>query len=151
MKLAGLIARLILGSVLVFAGASKRAAPVEEFAVVIESYDILPTDAAQSAAALLPWAELFVGFALIFGYFTQASAAAAGAMFTGFLLALISTKARGIELPNCGCFGAGFHMPMAATITMDAALLLDAAFAFKFGAQALSLDNWASPRYTERA
>lgn len=151
MKWAGLAARLILGSVLVFAGASKRAAPVEEFSVVIESYDILPSDAAQSAAALLPWAELFVGFALIFGYFTQISAAVAGAMFTGFLLALISTKARGIELPNCGCFGSGFHAPLWVTIAMDAVLLADAAFAFKYGALGASLDNWAGPRYTERA
>jgi len=151
MKWAGLVARIVLGSVLIFAGASKRAAPVEEFAVVIESYDVLPADAAQSAAALLPWAELFVGFALIFGWLTKWSSASAGGLFVAFLLALTSTKVRGIELPNCGCFGAGLHLPTWATMAMDAFLLLDAAVAFKFGESAFSLDNWAEGRYTQRA
>jgi uncharacterized membrane protein YphA (DoxX/SURF4 family) len=151
MRWAGLAARLVLGLVLVFAGASKRASPVEEFSVVIESYDILPADASQSVAALLPWAELLIGFSLIFGFFTAPAAAAAGALFGGFLAALLSTKARGINLPNCGCFGAGFHMPLGATMTMDALLLVAAGLAFKHGAGAFSLDKWSGPRYTERA
>lgn len=151
MKWAGLVARLILGGVLIFSGASKRAQPVEEFAVVVESYGILPPDPSQSAAAVLPWVELFVGFALVFGYFTPLASAGAGALLAIFLLALISTKARGIELPNCGCFGAGLHVPAWVTMTMDSLLLIDAGVAFKFGSQALSLDNWAAPGYTGRA
>jgi uncharacterized membrane protein YphA (DoxX/SURF4 family) len=145
---AGLAARVILGGVLIFAGASKTAAPVEEFAVVIESYDVLPTDAAQGAAALLPWFELALGFSLVFGYLTKPASAAAGALFGAFLLALLSTKVRGIELPNCGCFGASFHAPTWVTMIMDALLLCDAAVAFAYGSRRLSLDNWADPRYT---
>lgn len=151
MKWAGLAARVVLGSVLIFSGGSKRAQPVEEFAVVVESYGILPADASQSAAAVLPWVELFLGFALVFGYFTPLSSAAAGGLFCVFLLALISTKARGIELPNCGCFGGGVHMPTWVTMMMDSVLLLLSAVAFKFGGLALSLDKWAEPGYTQRA
>lgn len=145
---AGLAARLILGGVLIFAGASKTAGPTEEFAVVIESYDVLPTDASQTAAAFLPWLELALGYALVFGWLTKPAAGAAGALLAAFLLAMLSTKARGIELPNCGCFGAGFHAPLWVTMSMDALLLAGAFAAFKGGASLLSLDNWADGRYT---
>jgi uncharacterized membrane protein YphA (DoxX/SURF4 family) len=144
----GLAARLALGGVLVFAGFHKTAAPSEEFAVIIEAYGLVSSDAAQSLAVFLPWVELLVGFALLFGWMTQIAAAAGGAMFAGFLLALGSTLARGIELPNCGCFGGGVHMPVPATMAMDAALLACAAAAFLYGAGTLSLDKWADARYT---
>ena len=67
-------------------------------------------------------------------------------MFACFLGALISTKARGIELPNCGCFGAIFHVPLLATMIMDAFMLAAAGVSFSRGAQRLSLDNWSAEK-----
>ena len=40
----GLAARLIVGGVLVYAGAVKAAGPAEEFALVIGAYQVLPSD-----------------------------------------------------------------------------------------------------------
>jgi uncharacterized membrane protein YphA (DoxX/SURF4 family) len=139
----GLVARLLLGLMFVVSGASKRSAPAEEFAVVIENYDLVSTDAAQSVSALLPWVELLVGFALIFGFLTPQASAAAGAMLLVFVLALLSTKARGLDLPNCGCFGGRFH-PAPMTMAALDALMTGAAFlSLRHGAKRLSLDNWA--------
>jgi uncharacterized membrane protein YphA (DoxX/SURF4 family) len=147
---AGLAARVALGLTLVFAGASKRAVPVEEFAVVIDAYAVVSPDAAQSIAALLPWAELLLGFSLLGGFMTPFAGAAAGALFVGFLGALLSTKARGFELPNCGCFGSNIHMSTSVTMAMDAILLACAVLAARYGRRRLSLDNWSSQGYTGR-
>ena len=141
-------ARVLLGATLIFSGASKVSAPSEEFAVVIEAYNLVPADAAQSLAALLPWAELVLGFALLLGYFTQQAALAAAAMLVVFIGAILSTKARGIELPNCGCFGASFHPKPMVTVALDALLLVTAAAAYAYGACRISLDNWANGGYT---
>ncbi|MDE2238033.1 MAG: DoxX family membrane protein [Elusimicrobia bacterium] len=141
--LAGLMARVLVGGVLIAAGASKRAKPPEEFAVVIEAYDIAPQDSVQSLSVLLPWAELLVGFSLLFGFLTPAASAAAAAMFSGFLLALLSTKFRHIPLPDCGCFGQGLHLPTTVTIALDALLLLPCSLlSLRQGARFLSLDAW---------
>jgi len=146
----GLIARLAIGGVLIVAGASKLSSPPEEFAVVIESYELVSPDAAQSLAALMPWGELVLGFALVFGFWTPAASIAAGAMFVTFIGAILSTKARGIELPNCGCFGGSFHPRPTVTMLMDVGLLLAAYAAFFHGSRLWSLDNWAEGRYTPR-
>ena len=144
----GLIARLAIGGVLIVAGASKLSAPPEEFAVVIESYELVSPDAAQTLAAFMPWCELILGFALILGYFTSAASAAAGAMLATFVGAIVSTKARGIDLPNCGCFGGSFHPKPTETLAMDLVLLLAAYAAYFHGSRLWSLDNWAERRYT---
>ena len=135
--------RVALGLVMVVSGALKAAAPAEEFSFVIEAYSIVPADMALSLAAFLPWAELLLGFSLITGYFTRLACAGAGAMLLTFVCAILSTKARGIELPNCGCFGSGFHPSATTTMLMDSALSVAAWFCFKRGPVALSLDHWA--------
>lgn len=145
---AALAARLLAGLVLVASGTMKASAPAEEFALIISAYDIVPEPMALTLATFLPWAELLIGFSLIFGYFTRAAASAAIGLFAVFLAALLSLKARGIELPNCGCFGQGWHMPPSATMGMDAALLLLAILAWRAGASRASLDNWTDRSYT---
>ena len=146
----GLAARVVLGAVLIVSGATKTSAPKEEFAVVIEAYDLVPADAAQTLSALLPWAELTLGFALVFGFLTPLSSAAGGLMMLVFIGAILSTKARGIELPNCGCFGGKIHPPPLVTAAIDAVLVILAAAAWRFGGERLSLDNWAGQGYTGR-
>ncbi|MBI4375263.1 MAG: DoxX family protein [Elusimicrobia bacterium] len=145
---AGLAARVLLGALLAFAGANKFAQPTEEFALIIESYHIVPPDFALALAAFLPWAELLLGFSLIFGYFTRGAALGAAAMLAGFILALLSVKARGIMLPSCGCFGMGWHPTPNQTLLLDSGLLALCFAAFKAGCRLYSLDNWADSGYT---
>lgn len=140
----GLAGRLILGAVFVGSGTLKAAGPVEEFAVVIAGYGILPDSMNATAAALIPWFEVFAGLSLLAGYFTKQAAAASGALSLCFILALLSVKLRGYELPNCGCFGNAVHLSMWQALAMDAVLVACAAAAFKAGAARLSLDNWVN-------
>jgi len=139
----GLAARVLVGLVFIVSGALKAAAPAEEFALVIESYDLVRSaDLILVMATFLPWLEVIAGFALVFGYLARPAAAAAGGMLLAFVAAILSTKFRGLELPNCGCFGWGFHPSPSQALVMDALLSAAAAQAFRRGAELLSLDNW---------
>ena len=141
---AGLAARLIVGAVLIYAGATKAAAPAEEFALVIQSYDVVPLSVALPLAGLLPWFEMLVGWALLLGVETTGAAAAACAMFGLFLAALGSVVARGIPIPNCGCFGDAMHFTPVQALGFDSvmAALCWTAFRGDFPAL-LSLDSWS--------
>ncbi|MFA6002766.1 MAG: MauE/DoxX family redox-associated membrane protein [Elusimicrobiota bacterium] len=144
----GIAARMLVGLVLVMSGTYKAAAPPEEFALVIDAYRMIPSaDLIQAMAVFLPWLELLVGFALILGYFTRHCAVAAAGMFGVFITAILSIKLRGIDLPNCGCFGFGFHPQPLQTAIMDALLFGAALLAYRHGPDRLSLDNWGGSGY----
>lgn len=145
---AGLAGRLLAGAALAYSGTLKAAAPPEEFAIVIEAYGMLPLSMVPSVSALLPWAEALAGFALILGFLTRASAAAAAAMFLAFETALLYAQARGLDLGSCGCFGPEIHLTPGQASLLDLLLLAAAAAAFGAGDRLLSLDNWASAGYT---
>ena len=132
-----------MGAVLVISGTLKAAGPVEEFTVVISAYGILPDSMTATAAAFIPWIEIFAGLSLIAGYFTRQAAVAAGGLSSFFIVALLSVKLRGYELPNCGCFGNSVHLTTWQALALDATLVTCALAAFKTGAARFSLDNWA--------
>ncbi len=140
--LLALLARLFVGAVLVYAGASKASAPAEEFALVIGSYDLVPNSIALPMAGLLPWLELLVGWALILGVRTKAASAIAGAMTCVFLLAIASVIIREIPLPNCGCFGEGMHFSPAHAFIIDSLLTFLCWIAYSTDSNLFSLDSW---------
>lgn len=142
-QIAGLAARLIVGAVLVYAGASKVSAPAEEFALVIQSYDVVPVSVALPMAGLLPWVELLVGWALLLGVETPAASGAALAMFGVFLTALVSVIARGIPIPNCGCFGDAAHFTPHQALLFDSVMGALSWAAFRSGSGPVSLDSWS--------
>jgi len=150
LEYAGLAARVAVGATLIASGALKAAGAPEEFAIILSFYNILPDAMVMSAAAVLPWIELLIGFSLVFGYFGKQAAGAALGLFGVFFLALLSTKLRGIDLPNCGCFGASWHVPPSVTMGMDAGLIILASLALRHGSALASLDNWAQRGYTQR-
>ncbi|MBI3565143.1 MAG: DoxX family membrane protein [Elusimicrobia bacterium] len=141
--LLAMFARVFVGAVLVYAGASKAAAPAEEFALVIGAYDVLPTSMTLPMAGLLPWVELIVGWALILGVQARMAGAAAGAMTTMFLAAIGSVLARGIPIPNCGCFGEAMHFTPGHAFLFDSLLAALCWVVFTAEPDPLSLDSWS--------
>lgn len=138
----GLAARLLVGAVLIYAGASKASAPAEEFALVIGSYDLVPIGLTLPLAGLLPWLEVLVGWALVLGVDTRAAAVTAGAMTSVFLIAIASVILRGIPIPNCGCFGDSMHFSPAHAFLFDTVLTALCWTAFKAEPHPWSLDSW---------
>ena len=89
-----------------------------------------------------------MGWSLILGVRLRESAVATGALFGSFLLALAMVKLKGIQLPNCGCFGDAIHFTPVQAIAFDSLLLGLCWLAWKSAPAPLSLDSWTEGGYT---
>jgi len=106
-EIIGLLARLAVGGVLLYAGLLKALAPAEEFGYAIETYKLLDARLSLWSAYLVPWLEIYAGLLLAAGVFTRFSALFSGAMFLFFELILAQAWLRGLPITSCGCFGSG--------------------------------------------
>jgi uncharacterized membrane protein YphA (DoxX/SURF4 family) len=103
--LVGLLARLLLGGVIVVAGLLKVAQP-ETSARAVRAYQLLPFDLAGYVGYALPVLEIAVGVLLVLGLFTRVSAIVGGLLMVAFTIGIASAWARGLSI-DCGCFGHG--------------------------------------------
>jgi putative oxidoreductase len=116
-----LLLRVVLGAILIVAGASK-VGHAAEFAAQIAGFRLLPQPVIAPLALLLPFLEILTGGYLILGLFTRAAAWVATVMFAVFDLAIASAVVRGMTV-SCGCFG-----PNDRTVTTWAEVARDAVF-----------------------
>ena len=144
-RFVSVFARLLIGIILIVAGVSKLAAPKEEFALIIEAYNLVSPSTALTLATFLPWLELLIGYSLLTGYLLRLFTVASGVLFVAFDFALFSLKIRGIELPSCGCFGASFHPEPKIMIGVDFVLIILSLIIFKVQ-PIWALDLWAGKR-----
>jgi len=117
-----ILARLVVGTVLMYAGFMKAVGPSAEFAAFLEAYKLFPPWLLSPLAIAVPYVEMWVGLFVLTGFYTRQALLAAAALFTVFLLALGSTLVRGIDLASCGCFGADALSPRY-TMILDTVLL----------------------------
>jgi len=103
--LIGLLARLIVGVVLVVAGGLKVTSPAVS-ARAVRAFQILPYDFAGYVGYALPVVEILIGLLLVAGLFTRASAILGGLLMLAFIIGISSAWARGLTI-DCGCFGGG--------------------------------------------
>ncbi|MEP7191669.1 MAG: DoxX family protein [Actinomycetota bacterium] len=101
----GLVARLILGVVLIWAGASKVTNPAAS-ALAVRAYKLLSYDVAGYVGYALPVVEILVGLLLVTGLFTRLSAALGGLMMLAFIIGISWAWSHGYSI-DCGCFGGG--------------------------------------------
>ena len=142
--LIGLLARLILGGVLLVAGALKVTVPAVS-ARAVQAFQILPFDFAGYVGYALPVVEIAVGTLLVIGLFTRASAVVGGLLMLAFIVGIASAWARGLSI-DCGCFGGGGTIEAAQTqylkdILRDAGLVVCAAWLVARPRTAFSLDH----------
>ncbi len=103
----GLLARLAVGGMFVYAGTIKLLAPAEEFAYAIETYKVTGAQLSLWAAYALPWLELYSGLLLLCGIFTRFNALFCGGLLIFFEVLLAQAWLRGLPVTSCGCFGSG--------------------------------------------
>ena len=111
--LIGLLARLILGIVLIWAGAAKVTHPAVS-AAAVRAYQLLDYNVAGYVGYALPVLEILVGLLLVVGLFTRASAAVGGLLMVAFIFGISWAWAHGYAL-DCGCFGGGGTIAAAQT------------------------------------
>lgn len=105
LDLVGLVARLLLGGVMLVAGLLKVTKP-DVSARAVQAYQILPFDLATYVGYGLPILEILLGALLVLGLFTRTAAAVSGVLLVAFIIGIASAWARGISI-DCGCFGQG--------------------------------------------
>jgi uncharacterized membrane protein YphA (DoxX/SURF4 family) len=103
--LIGLAARLILGVVLIWAGAAKVTHPAVS-AQAVRAYQLLNYNVAGYVGYALPMLEILVGLLLVAGLFTRVCAAIGGLLMLAFIFGISWAWAHGYAL-DCGCFGGG--------------------------------------------
>ena len=118
-----LITRLIVGAVLLYAGFMKAVGPSAEFAAILAAYKLFPPALIGPLSQGLPYVEMWVGLFILTGLYTRQAAFAAALLFTSFLITLLSSLLRGIDLVSCGCFGADALSPRH-TLILDTVLLV---------------------------
>ena len=132
-----------LGSVFVFTGFQKLLAPAENFAAVIETFEIVRGAPAQALARTLPWLEFVAGALFALGLWTRASASVLWAMNTVFIGVLAQALWRRLPIEQCGCFGEAVSLSPLQMLAVDAGLwaLFLFFFATRNRVEPLSLDK----------
>jgi uncharacterized membrane protein YphA (DoxX/SURF4 family) len=146
-----LLARLLLGGVLLVAGGLKVTKPTES-ANAVAAYKLLPTNLAHLFGYALPWIEVAIGLLLIVGMLVRPAAIAGGLIMVLFIGAIASAWARGLLL-DCGCFGGGgeldpsmasqVHRTYFIEIMRDLGLALSAFYLYFFPYGKLSFEKAA--------
>ncbi len=139
-------ARLLLGVVLVVAGALKMPDPAAAERAV-RAYRLLPEALVGPVAFGLPVVEIVVGLALLVGVRVRGAALASAALMAVFLAAVGSAWARGLQI-DCGCFGGGGQVAAGQTgypgeVARDVGLLLVSLALARWPASRLALGGRA--------
>jgi len=100
-----MLSRLIVGGIFIYASFYKIVEP-SMFAKSILYYHLVPGPLVNLMAIILPWLEILVGLALVFGVVYRGAVWWANLMLVIFIVALASTIARNLDI-ECGCFKAG--------------------------------------------
>jgi uncharacterized membrane protein YphA (DoxX/SURF4 family) len=98
--------RLVLGAIFAYAAWVKLRLPWQLFAMSIDSYQLLPPGPVEFLARTLPWFELALGVALIFGVWLRWCAAVTSLLLAVFFSLIVRAALKGQEI-SCGCFGPG--------------------------------------------
>lgn len=122
----GLVARLGLAAVWLVSGVLKAIDPDQTY-VAVRAYDVLPDDAVEVVAALLPWMEIAFGVLLLVGVGTRLVAVMSLALLIVFMAGVVQAWARGLSI-DCGCFGGGGTVEPGQTAYVEE-LLRDTGFA----------------------
>lgn len=155
LDLLGLVLRLVLGAVMLWASLSKITA-LETSALAVRAYQIFPYGLANAIGYCLPMVELVLGLLLVLGLFTRVSALVTSLFMVAFIAGITSAWARGLSI-DCGCFGGGGTIdPDAATgryiteIVRDVVLAAMGLWLVRRPRTAFALDRWVLPAQWSR-
>ncbi|UCD94963.1 MAG: DoxX family membrane protein [Candidatus Zixiibacteriota bacterium] len=98
----GLVVRLAVGIIFVYASIDKIAQP-GQFARIVYNYHLLPGELVNLMAIIMPWIELFCGAFLILGIYKEGSVLILNVLVLVFIVAVGVNLFRGVDL-ECGCF-----------------------------------------------
>ena len=122
----GLLARVGLGGVLLYAGYLKAFTP-DKSMMAVRAYELLPIWLANAFGIILPWLEMGAGLLLIVGVAVRYAAIFGAVLMVAFIIAIAQAWARGLSI-DCGCFGDGGAVDPSETKYLES-ILRDIGFA----------------------
>jgi uncharacterized membrane protein YphA (DoxX/SURF4 family) len=122
----GLLVRLGLGGVLLYAGYLKAFTP-DKSMMAVRAYELLPIWLANAFGIILPWLEMGAGLLLIIGVAVRYAAIFGAVLMVAFIIAIAQAWARGLSI-DCGCFGDGGAVDPSETKYLES-ILRDIGFA----------------------
>jgi uncharacterized membrane protein YphA (DoxX/SURF4 family) len=139
-----LLARLILGGVLIAAGALK-VGNLQQSAMAVRAYELLPIWIANLFGYALPWIEIGIGLLLVLGALVRINGLLGALIMLAFIIAIAQAWARGLSI-DCGCFGDGGQIDpedtkYLSTIIRDLGLLGLGVFLYFFPKGRFALDK----------
>ena len=139
--LISLVARYLLGVVLLWAGSAKVSEP-GLFAHSVRAYDVLPLFAVNPFAVIVPWIEVLAGTCLLAGFWVRGNALLSLSLLASFGAAIVVNLIRGAEF-SCGCFALdGTEGSLAGALVRDLALVVPSVWLLLVRVDsALSLDR----------
>lgn len=139
------VARLVLGGVLIAAGALKIGNPSDSV-VAVKAYQLLPESIAVPVGYALPILEIVIGVLLVVGLLTRVAAVSAGLLMFAFVFGIAWAWANGLRI-DCGCFGGGGQLGVGQEptylldILRDFGLVLLGAWTVRFPPGRFALDG----------
>jgi len=129
-----LACRLLLAVVLLVTATGKLL-DIGGFVAVVATYRALPEPLLLPAALTLTLGELALCLWLLSGVRLATAALAAVLLHVAYLVWSTAALARGLDIPNCGCFGVFWARPLTWVTLVEDAVLLFVALAIYRGAR----------------
>lgn len=101
----GLVARIVVGGVWLYAGLLKLPNP-DASVTAVRAYQLLPVGLADTVGRVLPTLEVILGVCLLLGALTRLVGGLSALLQLAFIVGIVSVWSRGIAI-DCGCFGDG--------------------------------------------
>jgi uncharacterized membrane protein YphA (DoxX/SURF4 family) len=115
--------RFILGGVFLVSSLGKMP-DIERYSVdAVYNFGVLPMFLARPFGLVMPFIELAIALALLFGVLTRLAALGSGLMSIAFFIAKAFVLSQGRQI-ECGCFGAVVDTLASVTIFMDIPMLI---------------------------
>ena len=117
------ILRIFVGVILITTGIGKGL-DLPGFVGVIDTYQLMPTLLHWPTAIGMTSFELFLGSWLLSGRHAGRAGLVSAALHASFTVWAIIALLRGLDIPNCGCFGVFLARPLTwATPVEDAVMI----------------------------
>lgn len=140
--------RIFVGMILIYSGYIKIIEPVEVFYNSIISYKVIEGKTAYFVALILPWFELYLGSFVLLGLFERYVLILSISLFCLFEVLLLQAIIRGLEITNCGCFGARNSNSINVEFSLNLIWLLFLFLSYKFRSS-FSLDNLIERKFNK--
>jgi putative oxidoreductase len=117
-----LLLRVVFGAVFLYAGYTKGRDP-SAFVSDLRGFRVFPEIMVLPLGAYVPFLEILVGCALIFGFWYSGALLLAACLLIMFDAVIVSAMWRGIDIV-CGCFGHGMNTSIGMALLRDCGLLV---------------------------